>query len=127
MYHQCLAVGGFSSPARGGTYQKPLGRPEEPDSAHSTTPTTSQYTASSHSSKLQWMSSEQNRRDDAEKQDEKPDEGSQWKQTEDRRDEGQSPPQSLIHIQAPSPEPQINNKTETEPTGTNEQWRLERG
>ncbi|KAI7803336.1 mitogen-activated protein kinase kinase kinase 14 [Triplophysa rosa] len=117
-------VGGLRSPAGGGTYQKPLEKPEEPDSAHSTTPTTSHYTASSHSSKLQWMSSEQKRRDGAEKQDENPDEGTQWKQTEERRDEGHSPPQSLIHIQAPSPEPQIKNKTE--PTGTTEERRLER-
>lgn len=73
------------------------------------------------------MSSEQKRTDGAEKQDEKPDEGTQWKQTEERRDDDHSPPQSLIHIQAPSPEPQINNKTEPEPTGTTEQWRLERG
>lgn len=119
-------VGGLCSPTRGGTYQKPLEKPKESDSAHSTTPTTSHYTASSHSSKLQWMSSEQKRRDGAEEQDEKPDEVTQWKQTEERRDDGHSPPQSLIHIQAPSPEPQIINKTEPEPTGKNEEWRLER-
>lgn len=121
-------VGGLRSPARGGTYQKPLGKPEKPDPTHLTTPTTSHYSTSSHSSKLQWMSSEQKRRDGAEQHEEKPDEVKRWKQTEERTDDDQSPPQSLIHIQPSSPEPQIINKTEPEPPGPTKQelWRLER-
>ncbi|XP_051572759.1 mitogen-activated protein kinase kinase kinase 14-like [Myxocyprinus asiaticus] len=120
-------VGGLRSPARGGTYQKPLGKPEKPDPAHSTTPTTSHYTTSSHSSQLQRMHSEQKRKDGGEEDYEKPVE-KQWKQTEEeRRDEGHSPPKSLLHIQATSPEPPIINKTEPEPTVPEQElWKLER-
>ncbi|KAA0705535.1 Mitogen-activated protein kinase kinase kinase 14 [Triplophysa tibetana] len=46
-------VGGLRSPARGGTYQKPLARPDEPDSAHSTTPTTSHYTGTNEQWRLE--------------------------------------------------------------------------
>ncbi len=108
-------MGGLHSPARGGTYQKPLGKPENPDSAHSATPTTSHHTTSSDNSELQWMSSEQKRRaGDGERN--KPDKAKQWNQTEETRNDDHSPPKSLFHIQTTSPEPQIINKTEPEPT-----------
>ncbi|XP_051996146.1 mitogen-activated protein kinase kinase kinase 14-like [Xyrauchen texanus] len=120
-------VGGLCSPARGGTYQKPLGKPEKTDPAPSTTPTTSHYTTSSHSSQLQRMHSEQKRKDGGEEDYAKPVE-KQWKQTEkERRDEGHTPPKSLLNIKATSPEPPIINKTEPEPTVPEQElWKLER-
>ncbi|XP_016384978.1 mitogen-activated protein kinase kinase kinase 14-like [Sinocyclocheilus rhinocerous] len=109
-------VGGLHNPARGGTYRKPLGKPENPDSAHSATPTTSHHTTSSDNSEQQWMSSEHKRRaGDGERHD-KPDKVKQWKRTEETRNDDHSPPKSLLHIQSTSPEPQIINKTEPEPT-----------
>ncbi len=108
-------MGGLHSPTRGGTYQKPLGKPENPDSAHSATPTTSHHTTFSDDSELQWMSSEQKRRaGDGERN--KPDKVKQWKQTEETRNDDHSPPKSLFHIQTTSPETQIIKKTEPEPT-----------
>ncbi|XP_043091056.1 mitogen-activated protein kinase kinase kinase 14 isoform X2 [Puntigrus tetrazona] len=109
-------VGGLHSPARGGTYQKPLGKPENPDSAHSATPTTSRHTTSSDNSELQWMSSEQKRRAGDGERNDKPDKLKQWKQTEETRNRDHSPLKSLLHIQSASPEPQIVSKAEPEPT-----------
>ncbi|XP_059413810.1 mitogen-activated protein kinase kinase kinase 14-like isoform X1 [Carassius carassius] len=111
-------VGGLRSPARGGTYQKPLGKPENPDSAHTATPTTSHHITSSENSEQQWMSSEPKRRaDDGERNDE-PDQVKWGKRTEETRNDEHPPPKSLLHIQTTSPEPQIINKTEPEATAT---------
>uniref|UniRef100_A0A8C1XY57 Mitogen-activated protein kinase kinase kinase 14a n=1 Tax=Cyprinus carpio TaxID=7962 RepID=A0A8C1XY57_CYPCA len=117
-------VGGLHSPVRGGTYLKPLGKPENPDSAHSATPTTSHHTTSSDNSEQQWMSSEQEKRaGDGERNDE-PDEVKERKRTEETRNDDHSPPKSLLHIQTTSPEPQIINKTEPEATVPEEElWK----
>ncbi|KAK2916521.1 hypothetical protein Q8A67_000895 [Cirrhinus molitorella] len=119
-------VGGLHSPARGGTYQKPLGKPENPDPAHSATPTTSHHTTSSDNSELQWMSSEKKRKEGDGERNEKPDKVKHWKQKEEMRNNDHSPPKALFHIQTTSPEPQIINKTEPEPTVPEQLSRLKR-
>lgn len=106
-------VGGLRSPARGGTYMKPLGKPEQSDPAHSATPTTSHHATSSHNSKLQWMSSEQKRKVGDGERNDKPHKIKQCKHTEETRNDDHSPPKSLLHIQATSPERRIN-KTKPE-------------
>ncbi|XP_016324099.1 mitogen-activated protein kinase kinase kinase 14-like [Sinocyclocheilus anshuiensis] len=108
-------VGGLRSRARGGPYQKPLGKPENPDPAYSATPTTSHQTMSSDNSELQWMSSEHKRNVGDGECNEKPEKVKQWKQTEETRNDDHCPPKSLLHIQNTSPEPRIINKTEPEP------------
>ncbi|KAL0197350.1 hypothetical protein M9458_005890, partial [Cirrhinus mrigala] len=107
---------GNYNPARGGTYQKPLGKPENPDSAHSATPTTSHHTTS-----------EKKRKVGDRECNEKPDKVKQGKQKEETRNDEHSPPKSLLHIQTTSPEPQIINKTEPEPTVPEQElWSLKR-
>lgn len=109
-----FAVGGLRSPVKGGTYKKPLGKPEKLDPAHSATPTPSHLATSSHNSKLQWMSSEQKTEgDDGERYD-KPHRVKQRKNAEETRNDDHSPPKSLRHIQATSPELPIINKTKPE-------------
>ncbi|KAK9977903.1 hypothetical protein ABG768_019686 [Culter alburnus] len=107
-------VGGLRSPTRGGTYMKPLGKPEKSGPAHSATPTTSHHTTSSHNSELQWMSFEQKRKEGDGEPDDKPHKGKQWKRIEETRNDDHSPPKSLLHIQATSTEPQIIYKTKPE-------------
>ncbi|RXN03510.1 mitogen-activated kinase kinase kinase 14-like protein [Labeo rohita] len=120
-------VGGLRSPVRGGTYQEPLGKQENPDSAHSATPTTSHHTTSSDHSELQWMSSEKKGKVGDGERNEKPDKVKQWKQKEETRNDENSPPKSLLHVQTTSPEPQIINKTEPEPTVPEQElWSLKR-
>lgn len=109
-----FAVGGLRSATRGGPYKKPLGKPEKSDPVHSATPTTSHHATSSHNSKLQWMSSEQKRKESVGEQNHKQHKGKQWKHTEETRNDDHSPPKSLLHIQASSPEPRIINKTKPE-------------
>ncbi|XP_067274929.1 mitogen-activated protein kinase kinase kinase 14 [Pseudorasbora parva] len=105
-------VGGLCSLAKELTYMKPLGRPEESDPAHSATPTASHHATSSHNSKLQWMSSEQKRKEGDGERNSKPHK-IKCKHTEETRNDDHSP-KSLLHIQATSPEPQISSKTKPE-------------
>lgn len=102
---------------------KPLGKPEKSGPAPSATPTTSNHTTFSHNSKLQWMSSEQKRKEGDGEPDDKPHKGKQWKRIEETRNDDNSPPKSLLHIQATSTEPQIIYKTKPEL----EMRRLEKG
>ncbi|KAK7174580.1 hypothetical protein R3I93_001707 [Phoxinus phoxinus] len=104
-------VGGLRSPVKGGTYKKPLGKPEKSDPAHSATPTPSHLATTSHNSKLQWMSSEQKKEGDDGERNDKPHRVKQRKNAEETRNDDHSPPKSLRHIQATSPEPPIINKT----------------
>uniref|UniRef100_A0A8C1DSK9 Mitogen-activated protein kinase kinase kinase 14a n=2 Tax=Cyprinus carpio TaxID=7962 RepID=A0A8C1DSK9_CYPCA len=108
-------VGGLHSRVRGGPYQKPLGKPENPDPTYSATPTTSPHTTSSDTSELQWMSSEHKRKAGDGERNEKPEKVKERKQTEETRNDDHCPPKSLLHIQNTSPEPRIINKTEPEP------------
>ncbi|XDV12828.1 hypothetical protein PO909_001397 [Leuciscus waleckii] len=107
-------VGGLRSPVKGGTYKKPLGKPEKLDPAHSATPTPSHLATSSHNSKLQWMSSEQKKEGHDGERNDKPHRVKQRKNAEETRNDDHSPPKSLRHIQATSPEPPIINKTKPE-------------
>uniref|UniRef100_A0A8C1XA04 Mitogen-activated protein kinase kinase kinase 14a n=1 Tax=Cyprinus carpio TaxID=7962 RepID=A0A8C1XA04_CYPCA len=118
-------VGGLHSRVRGGPYQKPLGKPENPDPTYSATPTTSPHTTSSDTSELQWMSSEHKRKAGDGERNEKPEKVKERKQTEETRNNDHCPPKSLLHIQNTSPEPRIINKTEPEPE--QELRRLEKG
>lgn len=120
-----FAVGGLHSRVRGGPYQKPLGKPENPDPTYSATPTTSPHTTSSDTSELQWMSSEHKRKAGDGERNEKPEKVKERKQTEETRNDDHCPPKSLLHIQNTSPEPRIINKTEPEPE--QELRRLEKG
>ncbi|XP_059414440.1 mitogen-activated protein kinase kinase kinase 14-like isoform X3 [Carassius carassius] len=115
------AVGGLRSCARGGPYQKPLGKPENPDPAYSATPTTSHHTMSSDNSELQWMSLEHEREEGDGEYNEKPEKVKQLKQTEETRNDDHCLPKSLLHIQNTSPESRIINKTEPEPEREPEQ------
>ncbi|KAG1968440.1 mitogen-activated protein kinase kinase kinase [Pimephales promelas] len=107
-------VGGLRSPVKGGTYKKPLGKPDKSDPAHSATPTPSHLATSSHNSKLQWMSSEKKKEGDDGERNDKPYRVKQRKNVEETRNDDHSPPKSLHHIQATSPELPIINKTKPE-------------